>query len=163
MHLSTLMNSSKPQATPFFEFYLDLFSGRWDISSAGHIEAGKSSLEAAHCEIAEELGIDLRSIGEHDKSNMLNGGLRHAFTIPAEQAPLGGCNAFEFVYFLILRRNSNPKLSLGAEEVTEVSWMDVGEVIQALRSGNDKFAPRTKDYVNAMEKYIQTLFDKEHA
>ncbi|KAL7475234.1 LOW QUALITY PROTEIN: hypothetical protein ACHAW6_001157 [Cyclotella cf. meneghiniana] len=165
LFLSAFVNSDELKQTSshsFFRILLGLVF-RWDISSAGHIEAGKSSLEAAHCEIAEELGIDLRSIGEHDKSNMLNGGLRHAFTIPAEQAPLGGCNAFEFVYFLILRRNSNPKLSLGAEEVTEVSWMDVGEVIQALRSGNDKFAPRTKDYVNAMEKYIQTLFDKEHA
>ena len=156
------MNSSKPQATPFFEFCVVLVLGRWDISSAGHIEAGKSPLDAAHCEIAEELGIDLRSIGEHDKRSMLHGGLRHAFTIPAAQAPLGGCNAFEFVYFLIFSRNSNPTFSLGTEEVTEVSWMDVGEVIQALRTRNDEFAPRTKDYVNAMEKYIQTLFDKEY-
>ncbi|KAL3777646.1 hypothetical protein HJC23_005512 [Cyclotella cryptica] len=139
----------------------DTFPGRWDISSAGHIEAGKSPLDAAYCEIAEELGIDLRAMGEDDKHKMWNGGLRHAFIIPAEQAPIGGCNAFEFVYFLILSNDSSPKLSLGTEEVMDVSWMDAWEVIQALRSRNDEFAPRTKDYIDAMEKCIQTFFNKE--
>jgi 8-oxo-dGTP diphosphatase len=126
-------------------------AGRWDISSAGHIEAGKSPLEAAHAEVAEELGIDLKS------THIFNRGLQHAFVIPAEQAPLGGCNAYEHVYFLHLNENSELKLSLGTEEVTEVTWMDSAKLIESLRSGDDNFAPRSKQYVVAMEKYINTM------
>jgi isopentenyldiphosphate isomerase len=136
----------------------DTFPGRWDISSAGHIEAGKSPLEAAHSEIAEELGIDLKS--QYDENNKWNGGLQYAFTIPAEQAPIGGCNAFEHVYFLVLDEKSELKLSLGTEEVTEVAWMECESLMESLRAEDEGFAPRTKRYVDALEKYINTLFDK---
>ena len=134
-----------------------MHEGRWDISSAGHIEAGKSPLEAAYSEIAEELGIDLQSI-EESNNTLFNGGLQFAFIIPAEQALMGGCNAFEHVYFLVLNENSDLKLSLGSEEVTDVAWMDCKKLLQSLRSRDDKFAPRTLDYVNAMEEYTNRIF-----
>ena len=127
-----------------------IYAGRWDISSAGHIEAGKSPLETAYTEVAEELGIDLQG-----NTNIFNGDLQCAFIIPAEQLPLGGCNAYEHVYFLALNEDSDLKLSLGTEEVTDVSWMETEEVIKLLRSGDEKFAPRSKQYVDAMERYIK--------
>ena len=136
--------------------------GRWDISSAGHIEAGKSPIEAAYAEVAEELGVDLKLIGDRDDT-IINGSLQYAFIIPAEQAPLRGCNAYEHVYFLCLKDKSELKLSIGTEEVTDVTWMDSEKLIESLRSKSDEFAPRTAQYVDAMEKYIIKLSDKAEA
>lgn len=117
---------------------------KWDISSAGHVEKGKSILETALCELAEELGITI------DAEE-----LQYAFTIPAEQAPLGGCNAFEHVYFL--HGNSETKMSLGMEEVSGVSWVPASKLLSALTKGDDNYAPRTKQYCEAMGSFLQKM------
>eukprot|EP00984_Skeletonema_dohrnii_P007823 scaffold2882_cov132-Skeletonema_dohrnii-CCMP3373.AAC.2 len=122
----------------------DTFPGRWDISSAGHVEKGKSILETAQCELAEELGITANA-----------GELQYAFTIPAEQTPLGGCNAFEHVYFL--HGNSETKMSLGMEEVSGVSWVSASKLLAALQNGDDNYAPRTKQYCEAMGSFLKKM------
>ena len=61
-------------------------------------------------ELAEELGIEC---AEEE--------LEFVFTVPAEQAQLGGCNCFEDVYFLA--RSSDVKMAIGEAEVTAVAWM----------------------------------------
>mmetsp|Transcript_19474 Transcript_19474/g.40802 ORF Transcript_19474/g.40802 Transcript_19474/m.40802 type:complete len:253 (-) Transcript_19474:132-890(-) len=151
----------------------DTFPGRWDISSAGHMEAGKGSLETACLELAEELGVVLdpkiealtatRQGGEH--RNHVKDRLHFAFITPAEAAPLGGCNAYEHVYFLIRNSAKNnecndcEEFSLGKEEVSEVSWVPLVHVLSALRSGDKEYAPRTKQYVELMEKELGKIFD----
>jgi hypothetical protein len=113
-----------------------------------------------------------------------------AFIIPAQQSHLGGCNAFEHVYFLLRCRNvgadnvtddddkdgratttndirninndrarlkSAGQFSLGSAEVSEVLWRPVHEVLDALRSGDENYAPRTREYVDAMEKELDRI------
>lgn len=121
----------------------DTFPGRWDISSAGHVEAGKSLGETCRLELAEELGLDDVSGSE----------LSLSFVVPAEQSQLGGCNAYEHVYFLV-RDKSGAQFALGTAEVSEVTWMPASEVLGSLRSGDDCYAPRTSQYVDAMEKEL---------
>ncbi|KAL7527496.1 hypothetical protein ACHAWF_002200 [Thalassiosira exigua] len=123
----------------------DTFPGRWDISSAGHVEAGKSLVETARTELAEELGIEV------DASE-----LNLSFVIPAEQSPMGGCNAFEHVYFMKWEGDTT-QFSLGAAEVSEVSWTPADEVLNALRANDETYAPRSKAYVDAMEKRVDSL------
>ena len=126
----------------------DTFPGRWDISSAGHVEAGKTLIETVKCELAEELGLD--DVNESE--------LKLSFVIPAEQADMGGCNAFEHVYFLVQSEEAtNQSLSLGTAEVSEVSWKSIDEVCLALKNGDDDYAPRTPQYVTAMEKELSKM------
>jgi 8-oxo-dGTP pyrophosphatase MutT (NUDIX family) len=68
--------------------------------AAGHIESGADSAETAVRELAEELGVEC-SRAELD----------FAFTVPAEQAWMGGCNCFEDVYFL--ERSSDVATAIG--------------------------------------------------
>ena len=124
----------------------DTFPGRWDISSAGHVEAGKSIPETARLEIAEELGMEVPT---SEFENI-------AFVIPAEQASMGGCNAYEHVYFLI-REATSTQFALGTSEVTDVLWMPVKELLTALRAVDDGYAPRTKQYVDAMEQELEQI------
>mmetsp|Transcript_31099 Transcript_31099/g.66208 ORF Transcript_31099/g.66208 Transcript_31099/m.66208 type:complete len:229 (+) Transcript_31099:55-741(+) len=129
----------------------DTFPGRWDISSAGHVEAGSASLEeTARSELAEELGIEVEASE-----------LSLSFVIPAEQAPLGGCNAYEHVYFLVREgwseARSTRRFALGAAEVSEVSWTPARELLLALRASDDGYAPRTGRYVDAMEEELTLI------
>jgi isopentenyldiphosphate isomerase len=127
----------------------DTFPGRWDISSAGHVESSSSSPKhTAMSELAEELGID--DVSEDE--------LKLAFVVPAEQTSIGGCNAYEHVHFLVMRDDygdgvggTKKDFSLGTAEVSEVRWANAWDVIDALRSGNIGYAPRTTSYVDAME------------
>jgi isopentenyldiphosphate isomerase len=96
--------------------------------------------------LAEELGITAVV------------GLQHAFTIPAEQSQLGGCNAYEHVFFLPRKKNETV-LSLGTEEVSEVSWVEIIKLLDALENGDDRYAPRTKQYVDAMRAFLEEMMN----
>lgn len=108
------------------------------------MEKGKSIIETALAELAEELGITANAEE-----------LQYAFTIPAEQAPLGGCNAFEHVFFL--HGNSETKMALGGEEVSGVSWVPASKLLSALTKGDDNYAPRTEQYCEAMGSFLQKM------
>jgi isopentenyldiphosphate isomerase len=166
-----------------------------DATNTNHIYYGHenySLLDTLRAELSEELGwID----GIHvDVASELR---TPAFIIPAQQSHLGGCNAFEHVYFLVrhrrrcldsnddddnnateddlTRRNdkssidpstSTPipksvgRFSLGSAEVSEVVWRPVNEVLNALRSGDEKYAPRTGQYVDFMEKELNRILHR---
>ena len=173
----------------------DTFPNRYDISCAGHVSSAthiknnaidtstnneNSLLETLRAELSEELGwVD----GVH--VNVALELSKPAFIIPAQQSHLGGCNAFEHVYFLVRcrdvgtddvkedddkktndSRNTNNdhttlksvgQFSLGSAEVSEVLWRPVHEVLDALRSGDENYAPRTREYVDAMEKELDRI------
>jgi isopentenyldiphosphate isomerase len=127
----------------------DTFPGRWDISSAGHVGASSGGpTRTAMSELAEELGMDDVNESELDL----------AFIIPAEQASMGGCNAYEHVYFLVRDgMGGGETLSLGEAEVSEVAWKPAKEVLDALRKGDGGYAPRTAGYVDAMEGELDKI------
>lgn len=121
------------------------------ISSAGHVEANHSITRTAQLELAEELGVD----------NITEDELQLSFVIPAEQSNMGGCNAYEHVYFLILSNNNETnsisQFALGTAEVSEVAWKPVEDVLNALRNNDEGYALRTQQYVDAMEKELNRI------
>jgi isopentenyldiphosphate isomerase len=133
----------------------DTFPNRWDISAAGHMEAGgsgnpnntnnHSSRETAVREVAEELGI---SITASD--------LEFVFTCPAEQAPLGGCNAYEDVYF-VQRDRHNCTFSIGLAEVTGVRWLPIPDLKQHWTQNNREYVPRVEPYKEAFFRHLKTM------
>jgi isopentenyldiphosphate isomerase len=92
------------------------WSGMWDVSLGGSVQAGESSREGAARECAEELGI------VHDFSE-----LAPFLTITTEYV-------FDDIYIL----NMNPditKLKLQESEVAEVRWADFDEIVEMIRAG----------------------------
>ena len=51
------------------------------------------------------------------------------------------------------------QFALGTAEVSEVAWMPVQEVLTALRNVDDGYAPRTQQYVDAMEKELNKILE----
>ena len=92
------------------------WSGLWDFSLGGAVQAGETSAQAAQRELLEELGLSF------DFSN-----LRPKFTF-------NFASGFDDVYVLFL----NPELKdlhLQADEVTEVKWATKEDIHQMIDAG----------------------------
>lgn len=97
--------------------------GCWDISSAGHIEAGHGYLESALRELKEELGIEadpeqLREIGTR----------RCGFESEFYGRPFRD-NELSMIY-IYQEPIDIKKLILQESEVSEVAWMDYSECLR---------------------------------
>jgi len=106
--------------------------GLFDTSSAGHIAAGDEPLPSAQRELEEELGIsstsqDLAFLG--------------TFRIRYDKHFHGRAfsdNEVTFVYRYTGEVDED-SLVLQAEEVSEVRWFPLADVVRAVESGDERF------------------------
>ncbi|ELR20651.1 hydrolase, NUDIX domain containing protein [Acanthamoeba castellanii str. Neff] len=101
---------------------------KWDISCAGHIEAGETSLQGALKELHEELGIT----AQPEK-------LQFLFTAPASGVYMNGTyfdNELQDIY-LYETDVSVSSLVLQPEEVTDAKWVGWDEFEAQLDSGDE--------------------------
>ena len=110
----------------------DSFPGKFDTSSAGHIQAGDEPLESALRELKEELGIhavpeDLQLAGKFPISFAKE---FHGKMFRDEEI------AFVYIYDHPVEID---RLTLQKEEVEEVQWFDLEETYQQCRQRRDKF------------------------
>ena len=80
-------------------------------------------------------------------------GAAPSFCIAAEQAPLGGCNCFEDVYFAVLPGASAlpplKRFKVGAAEVAGLKWVSLTELREAWEgrgAAAADYVPRTAAY-----------------
>ena len=114
----------------------DSFPGKFDTSSAGHIQAGDEPLESAIRELKEELGIS--AVPEQ---------LHFAGTFPISFAKEFHGKMFRdeeiaFVYIFNEPVNTD-ELILQTEEVESVQWFDLEEVCEKCEKHRDIFCVPT--------------------
>lgn len=103
--------------------------GLWDFSVGGSVHAGETSRAGAVREVWEELGLELDLA-------------RPSFTFNFQ---------YGFDDFYLLRTNAAlSDLAVPNDEVAEVRWADLGEVLQLLRSGR---------FINYREPVVRFVFD----
>lgn len=115
------------------------FPGCYDVSSAGHVQAGDDYLESALRELSEELGIvaapeELEYVERFDSGDIL--------------AEFGGkpFHDREISAVYMYRRPVNAAaLKLQEEEVDSVKWMPYETVLQAARSGDPDFCVNERE------------------
>ena len=115
----------------------DSFPGRYDTSSAGHIQSGDEPLESAMRELQEELGIvalpeQLKFIG--------------TFRIQYEKEfhdKLFKDNEIAFVY-LYLEEVDLDKIVVQKEELEGVEWFDLEDTYKECLAHNQKFCVPVK-------------------
>ena len=110
----------------------DSFPGLYDTSSAGHIPAGSEPLESALRELREELGIDAAP----DALTQI-GSFRISYEEDFHGKPFRD-NEFTFVY-LYREPVDETALVLQEGEVDEVSWFDLAEVRDEIRTSRERF------------------------
>ena len=108
-----------------------IFPNLWDVSVGGGVDAGETSRQGAEREFREELGHPL------DLS-----GLRPSVTVNFD----GGFDDF----YILIRDLRLEELTLQREEVRDVRWASLEEVLGMLRQGT---------FIPYPESFLRFLFD----
>ena len=109
----------------------DSFPGRYDTSSAGHIQAGDEPLESALRELAEELGVAAKP----DELEFVD-----TFQIQYEKEFHGKVfrdNEIAFVYIYKCNMEAD-QFTIQKEELDSVAWFDLEEVYEACQPPRDQ-------------------------
>lgn len=116
--------------------------GKWDISAAGHVVAGETSLEAAVKEIKEELDL---IVEPND--------LQFLFTIVSRAVLNNNTylnNEFDDVY--LLRKNLDiSQIKLQQGEVAEVKWISVSELKRVTQEHDSNYVKHDEEYRRLLE------------
>lgn len=115
----------------------DSHPDKWDISSAGHITAGKDSIITAIEEAQEELGVKL------DTSDF-----ELLFTYKNQSVQNNGTfinNEFSDVYLARIDLDLD-KLKLQEEEVSKVKLINLEELEKTIREKHPDFVPHDQEY-----------------
>lgn len=115
----------------------DSFPGRYDTSSAGHIQAGDEPLESAIRELEEELGI-IASLEQLEFAG--------TFRIQYEKEFHGKMfkdNEIAFVY-LYLGQVDIDQITVQKEELECVEWFDLDDTYRECLAHNQKFCVPVK-------------------
>ena len=109
----------------------DSFPGRYDTSSAGHIQAGDEPLESAIRELSEELGI------QAEPEDLQFAGTFHIQYEKEFHGKLFKDNEFSFVY-IYKGKVDISELSIQKEELESVEWFNLEEVYHACQPPRDE-------------------------
>ena len=126
----------------------DSFPGRYDTSSAGHIQAGDEPLESAVRELSEELGI------QADPDDLKFAG---TFPIQYEKEFHGKPfkdNEIAFVY-VYDEEVGIDNLTIQKEELDSVEWFDLEEVYQACQPPRDEKFCVPMGGLEIVRKYVK--------
>ena len=104
-----------------------VWPGMWDVSVGGGVDAGETSRQGAEREFREELGYPLDL-----------GGLRPSLTVNFG----GGFDDF----FIVRRDLDTAAFRLQAEEVADIRWVTLTELLTMVDSG--EFIPYPKSSLN---------------
>jgi len=122
--------------------------GLWDVSCAGHIIAGDSSLQSAVRELEEELGLfvqpeELEQLFSIESHYVLN-----------NETYIDN----EWVDVYLLKRNLDANdLALQAEEVDSVKMIPIEEFRHLVSSKDTSFVPFWKAYQNLLDSLDKGL------
>ena len=126
----------------------DSHPGLWDVSAAGHMEAGEDPEQAAVREVKEELGFDInKELLEYrettSRTMMSNDG---AFID----------NEISFVYLYEFTEQQS-KLSPDPEELDEIRFMEIGELRNMLDREEErkKFVPYDRSYYDLIMSIVE--------
>ena len=118
----------------------------WDISAAGHVSAGQTSLEAAQRETEEELGI-----------TVLSSEFKYLFTIESHSVQNNGTyinNEFQDVYIMKTDINIDD-IKIQNEEVEAVKFLTIDEFKKWIKGEGEKMVPHKEEYAKLLE-YLET-------
>ena len=115
----------------------------WDISAAGHISAGESSLEAAQKEVREEIGLDIPS----DQ-------FRFLFTIKQERLIHGDDFIDDEIndIYLVKYNGHTSDFKLGSDEVESVKWIDIPQFKAWIKGTGEKIVPHEEEYRHLLKE-----------
>ncbi len=116
---------------------METYPNCWDITSAGHVDAGETNIEAAIREIHEELGLEV----SHDALEFLG-------TVHTERFYKQGTyiNREHQDVYLVVQDIALDRLTLQKSEVAELQFMHWLEVRRHILEEDSEFVPHDQEY-----------------
>ncbi len=119
----------------------------WDMSAAGHIDSGETSLEAAKRETFEELGLSLKNSSFNllitlQENTVLNQGVYVN-------------NEFQDVYVVHLDMDIS-LLRIGLNEVEEVKWTNIVDFKKMTEGKGELLFPHTEEHKIVLD-YLKNI------
>lgn len=120
----------------------DTNPGLWDVSAAGHISAGQSTIDAALRELEEELGLVI-----------LEDELRPLFTVKhVYRSPDGTIMDYEHQeVFLVQKEVKLTELLCDPAEVQAVAWISVEDLQKHVQAGDPSLVEHHEEYAQLWE------------
>jgi isopentenyldiphosphate isomerase len=124
----------------------ETFPGLWDISAAGHISAGDSSIDSASRELQEELGVTV-----YRESLRFLFTMQHSYVSPDTTIK---DNEISDVY-LCTRPINETEVAPDPIEVSGVAYHPVWKLRELLNSRKDLFVPHDDEYRRLFQEIIR--------
>lgn len=118
-----------------------MYPNRWDMSCAGHVDAGETPVQGAIREAKEEIGIDVTE----DECKFI-------FEYVEDR-----CGELGQVFF-IRQDKEIDEFSIDKEEVAKIKWVSIEEFKDIFYS--DKWVPCNNDYKDRIVEEFKKLFEK---
>ncbi|MCF7862066.1 NUDIX domain-containing protein [Candidatus Woesearchaeota archaeon] len=118
----------------------ELHPGLWDISVGGHVSAGEEPMNSLVREAKEELGLQIKKKIRLHEIRKNNGKDRNLIN-----------NEFYYVYYLEFDGKLGD-LILQDDEVSQVKFVDIAELIHALREHPNDYVPHGSYWYDAIEE-----------
>jgi len=119
----------------------EVFPGLWDISCAGHLSTGDSSISGALRELKEELGLDVRETE-----------LRFLFTVPGNY--FNGHNIVENEttdVYLLEKPVSSEEIIFNKEEIDQIKFITAAQLKRLIQEKDPDLAGHDKEYLQLMD------------
>ena len=119
----------------------EMYPNMWDISAAGHVDAGEEPIVAALREMKEEIGLSVKQ------------GDLEFFEIRKVQAIYKEIvnNEFDYVYFLKFDGDIN-ELALQEEEVAKIQFLSIDKIEEELKECPEKYVPHGDYWFDVIKK-----------
>ena len=133
--------------------FVHTYPNLWENSCGGHVDLGETSLETAHKETKEELGVDI------PKEQFLHIGTiidQYAYNTTLH----GPCINNEFDDIFVVRvPNQNIAIKTSTDEVAETRWIPWQDLKIELETHPELHVPRGEEY-KILLKYLEKMFAK---